>query len=123
MGEYLVDLNATQAAIRAGYSKKTARSIAAENLAKPYIQEKIAEAKRERSEVARIDAEWVLTQAVELFQRCMQEIIVSDESRCQGSNCGAVSAATKTITRKAMSQATQRLACVTLLPRSMRPRS
>jgi phage terminase small subunit len=35
--EYLVDLNGTQAAIRAGYSADSARNIAAENLAKPYI--------------------------------------------------------------------------------------
>lgn len=35
--EYLVDLNATQAAIRAGYSQKTARQIGEENLSKPYI--------------------------------------------------------------------------------------
>ena len=37
--EYLKDLNATQAAIRAGYSEKNARNIASENLAKPNIQE------------------------------------------------------------------------------------
>lgn len=36
--EYLIDLNATQAAIRAGYSKKTANEIAAQNLAKLNIQ-------------------------------------------------------------------------------------
>ena len=36
--EYLVDLNATQAAIRAGYSAKTAYSIGIENLKKPEIQ-------------------------------------------------------------------------------------
>ena len=36
--EYLIDLNATQAAIRAGYSKKTAYSIGIENLKKPVIQ-------------------------------------------------------------------------------------
>ena len=41
--EYLIDLNATQAAVRAGYSPKTARSAGAENLTKPYIQEYIAE--------------------------------------------------------------------------------
>ena len=41
--EYLVDLNATQAAIRAGYSKKTARAIANENLMKPYIKNYIDE--------------------------------------------------------------------------------
>lgn len=39
--EYLIDLNATQAAIRAGYSQKNARNIASENLAKPYIKEYI----------------------------------------------------------------------------------
>ena len=39
--EYLVDLNATQAAMRAGYSKKTAYSIGIENLKKPVIQEYI----------------------------------------------------------------------------------
>ena len=40
--EYLIDLNATQAAIRAGYSEKTAREQAAQNLSKLNIQEKIA---------------------------------------------------------------------------------
>lgn len=39
--EYLIDLNATQAAIRAGYSKKTASVIATENLRKPIIAEYI----------------------------------------------------------------------------------
>ncbi len=72
--EYLIDLNATQAAIRAGYSPRTARAIACENLAKPNIQVAISEAKRERSEATKINAEWVLKQAVELHQRCMQEI-------------------------------------------------
>ena len=45
--EYLIDLNATQSAIRAGYSKKTAYSIGVENLKKPeikkYIDERMAE--------------------------------------------------------------------------------
>lgn len=39
--EYLIDLNATQAAIRAGYSEKSATVIGAENLTKPYIREYI----------------------------------------------------------------------------------
>lgn len=47
--EYLIDLNATQAAIRAGYSEKNARNIASENLAKPnikkYIDARMAEKK------------------------------------------------------------------------------
>jgi len=41
--EYLVDLNATQAAIRAGYSKHTAKTIAGQNLSKLIIMDKIAE--------------------------------------------------------------------------------
>lgn len=45
--EYLIDLNATQAAIRAGYSSKTAHVIGAENLSKPklkqYIDQRMAE--------------------------------------------------------------------------------
>jgi phage terminase small subunit len=36
--QYLVDLNATQSAVRAGYSAKTAREIGAENLTKPAIR-------------------------------------------------------------------------------------
>lgn len=43
--EYLIDLNATQAAIRAGYSEKTAKVIAAQNLSKLNVQEAIEEAK------------------------------------------------------------------------------
>ena len=48
--EYLIDLNATQAAIRAGYSKKTARQVASENLSKPDIQRAIEEAQQVRAE-------------------------------------------------------------------------
>ena len=36
--QHIIDLNATQAAIRAGYSKRTAYSIGNENLKKPEIQ-------------------------------------------------------------------------------------
>lgn len=49
--EYLIDLNATQAAIRAGYSEKTAYSIGNENLKKPeisaYIEKRMAEKEAE----------------------------------------------------------------------------
>lgn len=46
--EYLIDLNATQAAIRAGYSKKTANRIGTENLSKPVIREYIAQRMSEK---------------------------------------------------------------------------
>ena len=46
--EYLIDLNATQAAIRAGYSVKTANEQGSQNLAKLSIQQAIAEQMAER---------------------------------------------------------------------------
>lgn len=46
--EYIISLNATQAAIKAGYSKKTARKIAAENLTKPVIQNYISERMKQK---------------------------------------------------------------------------
>jgi len=58
--EYMVDLNATQAAIRAGYSKATAHSIGNENLIKPAIQNKISELKQKRSEKVEVSAESML---------------------------------------------------------------
>jgi phage terminase small subunit len=58
--EYLVDLNATQAAIRAGYSKKTARAIAQQNLTKLDIQQAIQKAQQKRSERVQITQDSVL---------------------------------------------------------------
>jgi len=58
--EYLIDLNATQACIRAGYSQKTARSVGCENLTKPYIQAEIQRLKREREKRIQLTADKVL---------------------------------------------------------------
>ena len=71
--EYIIDLNATQAAIRAGYSKKTAKDIGCENLAKPNISERIQTLFNERAEKAEISAEWVLNNLKNVALRCMQE--------------------------------------------------
>lgn len=57
---YLIDLNATQAAIRAGYSAKTARQVAAENLTKPAIEAEVARLIDERAARNKIDADTVL---------------------------------------------------------------
>lgn len=76
--EYLIDLNATKAAIRAGYSKKTASEMGYENLRKPQVIEKINELKQKRSEKTRIDARWVLDRAAELHNRCVQAEPVRD---------------------------------------------
>lgn len=58
--EYLIDLNGTQAAIRAGYSPRSAAETASENLRKPNIQEAIAERVRANSEKTGITPEQVL---------------------------------------------------------------
>ncbi len=62
--QYLIDLNATQAAIRAGYSERTANEQGAQLLKKPEIMAAIDAGKVERSEEANIDALWVLQRLV-----------------------------------------------------------
>jgi phage terminase small subunit len=64
--EYIIDLNATQAAIRAGYSEKTAYSIGQENLKKPEIQEYIQKLMEERSKRTEITADLVLKEYAKL---------------------------------------------------------
>lgn len=60
--EYLIDLNATQAAIRAGYSEKTARTIAAQNLAKVNVAEAIAEGQKTVAERNNITVDRVISE-------------------------------------------------------------
>jgi len=59
--EYLMDLNATQAAIRSGYSAKTARVIGCENLTKPAIKQAISLAMIERASHLKLTATKVMT--------------------------------------------------------------
>lgn len=71
--EYLIDLNATQAAIRAGYSEKTAKEIGSENLTKPNIQKAIEEAQNKRAERTEITQDYVLGNIQKVVERCMQQ--------------------------------------------------
>lgn len=71
--EYLVDLNATQAALRAGYGEKNAKQQGTENLAKPIIQEAIQKQIKKREEKTELNAEWVLKKLEKIALRCMQE--------------------------------------------------
>ena len=71
--EYLVDLNATQAAIRAGYSVKTARKIGSENLTKPDIQAAIQIAQLARSERTQITVDKVLEDIELIKLNAMQQ--------------------------------------------------
>ena len=64
--EYLIDLNATQAAIRAGYSPDTAYSIGSENLKKPEIRARIEKAMAERSKRTGINQDRVLQELAKI---------------------------------------------------------
>jgi len=78
--EYLVDLNATQAAIRAGYSKKTAGQIGDENLKKPQIAAAIHAAQADRAKRVEIDADYVLHRLVEIDQMDVLDIMTESMS-------------------------------------------
>ena len=58
--EFLIDLNGTQAATRAGYSRRSANRIASEILSKPDVQEAIADGQRSRSERTAVTQDHVL---------------------------------------------------------------
>lgn len=58
--EYLIDLNATQAAVRAGYSSDTAQQMGSENLSKPVIKNAIDRAMAERSRRTGINQDRVI---------------------------------------------------------------
>ena len=60
INEYLIDLNATQAAIRAGYSPKTAYRTGCDNLKKPHIKTELDRLMQERGERALITADEVI---------------------------------------------------------------
>jgi phage terminase small subunit len=60
IAEYLIDLNATKAAIRAGYSARTAAEIGRQNLRKLEIAAAIEKAIGGRTERAELTADWVV---------------------------------------------------------------
>lgn len=64
--EYLIDLNATQAAIRAGYSEDTAGQIGYENLKKPEIEAAISAAMKEREERTKITQDMVVKELAKI---------------------------------------------------------
>lgn len=74
--EYLIDLNGTQAAIRAGYSLKTARSIANELLTKPDIQNYIQELQEGIKKRNKISQDEIIQDLIEIKNRCMQNVPV-----------------------------------------------
>lgn len=74
--EYLIDLNATQAAIRAGYSEKTARQIGQENLTKPAIKEYIEKRMAEKEDALIAKQDEVMKYLTAVMRREMNESVV-----------------------------------------------
>tara|TARA_Y100000310_G_C20514110_1_gene730311 strand:- start:14 stop:580 length:567 start_codon:yes stop_codon:yes gene_type:complete len=70
--EYLIDLNATKAAIRAGYSAKNPSRSGADALRIPKVQEAIAYLKDERSKNILVDEEYVIKVLKTIVNRCLQ---------------------------------------------------
>lgn len=66
--EYIVRLDGTEAAIKAGYSERTAPVIASENLRKPKIAAYLRELTKARCERTQVDADWVLKNAAKGFE-------------------------------------------------------
>ena len=76
--EYLVDLNATQAAIRAGYSERTASRIGPQLLGKPWVREVIEKAQAKRAKRVEVTQDYVINNLVEIVERTMQRRPVTD---------------------------------------------
>lgn len=74
--EYIIDPNAKQAAIKAGYSEKTAAVIAAENLTKPNVQEYIDQQLKAIQSEKIADTTEVLEYLTSVMRREHKEIVV-----------------------------------------------
>ena len=77
--EYLVDFNGTQAAIRAGYSKKTANEQASRLLAKVNVQTYLKHLIEKRNERTKITQDEVIADIIKVKDRCMQNEAVLDK--------------------------------------------
>ena len=76
--EYLVDLNATQAAVRAGYSERTACEQGARLLANVKVREAIQAAEKKRQERTEITQDYVIGKLVEIADRTASDCQDSD---------------------------------------------
>ncbi|MFP2377762.1 terminase small subunit [Enterobacter ludwigii] len=76
--EFIVDLNATQAVIRAGFSEKSARNQAYRLMTNDDILDRIAELKAERNEQVGVDAAYVLRRLTEIDQMDVLDILLSN---------------------------------------------
>lgn len=76
--EYLIDLNAKQAAIRVGYSPATAEQQGSRLLSNAKVAEAVRKAQEARAERTKIDQDWVLSRLASVAERCLQAEAVLD---------------------------------------------
>lgn len=96
--EYLLDLNAAEAARRAGYSKRTAKQKGYELLHMPKIEEAVTAAKQARSERTQADQDWIIERLVENVKRAMQlEPVTDREGKSTGEHVYQGSVANKAL--------------------------
>ena len=102
VNEYIIDLNGTQAAIRAGYSPATATQIASDQLSKPNVAASVARAKAQRLQRVNIKQDDVLHEMSLLAMSRIDHYVVSDDGQvelAEGAPDGAM-AAVQSIKRK-----------------------
>ncbi len=90
--EYLIDLNATQAAIRAGYSAKTAKEQGSRLLTNVDVQAAVTAAQAARSERTEIDADWVLARLAQLADTTMADFVDIPDTGMPSFDLGAATA-------------------------------
>ena len=105
--EYLIDLNATQAAIRAGYSKKTAYSIGIENLKKPVIQNYIDKRLKQLEDKRIAKADEVLKYLTSVMRNEVKEEVVVVEGK--GDGCSSARTIKKDMSAKDRNKAAELL--------------
>ena len=81
VAEYLIDLNATQAAIRAGYSPESANNIGPENLLKPSIRARVDQALAERSKRTGINQDRVLQELAKMAFINITDVVDTENAK------------------------------------------
>lgn len=76
--EYIIDFNATQAAIRAGYSEHTAHSIGSENLTKPELWNRVQTLILERKKRLSVTSDYVIAVIQDTLERCRELEPITD---------------------------------------------
>ena len=70
--EYVKDFNGYRSAVAAGYSERSAKNTACENMTKQYLVERINDIKASREIEVKVDAAWVLKKSIALHDLCIE---------------------------------------------------